>query len=111
MWATTHGRPIPYGVNVFLGASLRADPLVDALLRAREDLEKTARNRDVPFPGPVRVRPSGKSSRLAALGFSSIVVHKAALTGKEWARTAGLLREAFGGPTFEDLDVAVWAVR
>lgn len=108
VWATSHGQAVPYGVNVFLGEKLRKDPLVDSLLRARDNLEKTAKNRDVPFQGRVLLRPTGTRSGLAELGFAHVVVHKAALSDREWGRTRGLLLGAFGEPVSEDADVAVW---
>lgn len=111
VWAVRHGQPIPYGVNVFLGETLRRDALVDQLLRALERVEHRARNRDVPFPGPVLLRPRGSSTRLAELGFRHVVVHKAALSDREWGKTASLLRAAFGEPAVEDFEVAVWTPR
>lgn len=112
LWnATAHGRAVPYGVNVFLGEELRQDPLVDALLRALGRLERRSRNRDVPFVGPILLRPEGTSTRLGELGFVAVVVHKAALDNREWGRTRSLLDAAFGPAEREDTEVAVWRVR
>lgn len=111
VWAVEHGRPVPYGVNVFLGEELRRDPLVDGLLRAIERVDHRARNRDVPFQGRVLLRPKGSTSRLAELGFVAVVVHKDALSDREWGKTRALLRAAFGEPTTEDTEVAAWTPR
>jgi hypothetical protein len=111
LWATQHGQPVPYGVNVFLGEKLRRDPLVDALLRALTKVEARARNRDVPFEGRLLQRPKGTQTRLGALGFAHVVVHKDALDEREWGRTRSLLEGAFGPAASEDPTVAVWAVR
>jgi hypothetical protein len=109
--ATVHGEPVPYGVNVFLGAGLRQDPLVDALLRALNQLDRRAANRDVPFQGAILLRPKGRQTTLGAMGFRWVVVHTDALSDAEWGKTSSLLEAAFGDPVHEDATVAVWAVR
>jgi len=109
--AVAHGQPIPYGVNVFLSETLRRDPLVDQLLRSLGQIDRRARNRDVPFAGRILLRPDGNRTRLPDWGFRWIVVHPDALTDAEWGKTESLLRRAFGEPVKVDGEVWVWAVR
>ncbi len=109
--ATAHGLAVPYGVNVFLPEKLREDPLVDRLLRALNDLDGHARNRDVPWTGSILASPNGTTTRLGTMGFAAVVVHKSALDDREWGRTRALLREALGAPAREDAAVAVWDLR
>lgn len=108
--ATTHGQAVPYGVNVFLGETLRRDPLIDALLRSLDHLDRRATNRDVPPQGPILLRPKGRQTRLGELGFRWVVVHPAALSDAEWGKASSLLRAAFGEPTRQDAEAVVWAV-
>ena len=110
VWQVRHGHPIPYGVNVFLGEDLRKDPLVDRLLRALEDLETRARNRDVPFQGRVLKKPHAGETQLGAMGFRYVIVHKSDLSDLEWSKTDALLRQALGRPAQEDHELALWAV-
>lgn len=109
--ATAHGLAVPYGVNVFLPEKLRQDPLVDQLLRALNDLDGRARNRDVPWTGSILAAPSGTATQLGTMGFAAVVVHKSALDDREWGRTRALLREALGPPARENSRVAVWNAR
>lgn len=109
--ATVHGQAVPYGVNVFLPVKLREDVLVDSLLRALNDLDGHARNRDVPFQGGVLRKPKGSKTRLHTLGIRHVVVHKSALDDREWGRTSALLEGSFGVPERDDPEVAVWATR
>jgi hypothetical protein len=111
MWATQHGQPVPYGVNVFLSEKLRRDPLINAMLRLLRRLDMRSRNRDVPFQGRLLLTPTGTETQLAAMGFVHVIVHKESLDNREWTGTESLLHEAFGAPIEEDTKDAVWAVR
>jgi len=109
LWQLHHGRPIPYGVNVFLPEELRADPLVARLLNALEDPRKRATNRDVLHRGDIFVEEATGASALAERGLSWVIVHKAALSDVEWMRSWSLLTQVHGAPVLEDRQTAAWS--
>ena len=81
-----HGLPIAYGVNRFLSAQLKSDPLVNQMLQCMQNPHRLARNRDIPPKEPVIIPPVGShrgSASLRALGFNTIMVHEAFLRPKE----------------------------
>jgi len=81
-----HGLPIAYGVNRFLSAQLKSDPLVNQMLQCMQNPHRLARNRDIPPKEPVIIPPKGSlqgSASLRALGFNTIMVHEAFLKPKE----------------------------
>ncbi len=108
--ATVHGQAVPYGVNVFLPERLRQDPLVIELLRALNDLDGRARNRDVLFAGSVLQEPATAESALREIGIRHVLVHKDSLDDREWGRTRRALTGALGEPVREDVDTALWTV-
>jgi hypothetical protein len=61
-----HRRGIPYGVSEFLPEPLRRDPLVGQLLRALRQVDRRARDRDVPFHGRVVLPLEPGETRLAS---------------------------------------------
>ncbi|MCB9758340.1 MAG: hypothetical protein H6739_00730 [Alphaproteobacteria bacterium] len=110
MAQVAHGRPIAAGVNTFLSETLRRDPLVASLLRALEDPVARARNRDVPYAGPVVLPAEGRATRLGALGFGHVAVHDDLLSPLELERTHRLLRRALGAPVAQADGVVIYAV-
>ncbi len=111
LWQVTHGRPIAYGVNTFVTDELLSDPLIQRLLRELSNPNARARNRDVPYNGRLLRPPQGSSTRLAAQGFRSLLVHRAALSVGEFDRLRPILVEEFGEPASEDETTAAWALR
>lgn len=111
VWQVRHGRPIPYGVNVFLPEPVRRTPEIAALLRTLDDPRARARNRDVPFGGAPLLPPADPASSLAGLGYRFVVVHRSGLSPGEWVRGREVLVAAFGDPLREDGRIAVWATR
>jgi hypothetical protein len=109
VWQVTHEQPVPYGVNVFVGERLLENRGVRSMLKALEDPEERATNRDVSFTGVLFPREVSEAS-LADLGFRYVVVHKEALTEREWVRVSSLLGRSYGDATQEDSDGAVWDV-
>ncbi|MCP4809415.1 MAG: hypothetical protein GY913_18550 [Proteobacteria bacterium] len=100
---TAHQQPVPYGINTFLPAKVRAVPVVDEAL-ATIDVTAAARNRDVPgFVVEVDVEPS---SSLAELGFSWLVLHPSEETGPAEA----VFRRRLGPPQVDE-DVIIWRLR
>lgn len=110
LWQVSHHQPIPYGVNVFLDEDLRRDPLVHRLVYTLDDPLARAANRDVAYRGRVLLEPEPGATRLAELGFRSIVVHRDGLSSTEWPRVQTLLQAAYGPPVGLDEHVAVWQV-
>ena len=109
LWQIHHAQPIPYGVNVFLPAPLRSDPLIHDLIGLLDDPRKRAHNRDVPFQGRL-LHPRQPDSSLSTWGFSTLVLHRPALDGREWQRTADLLNDTFGPPDLETPSGARWSL-
>lgn len=105
-----HGRAVPWGVNVFLPRPVAEDPLGNQLLRALDDPRSRARNRDVPARADPVPPPLAGESRLEALGFGSVVLHRDALSEREWARCARLLEAAYGAPEASGDWGARWVV-
>jgi hypothetical protein len=105
-----HGHAAPWGVNVFLPRPVAEDPLANQLLRALDDPRARARNRDVPAQADPVPRPQTGESRLHALGFGSVVLHRDALSEPEWARSARLLEVAYGAPEASGAWGARWVV-
>ena len=104
-----HGRPIPYGVNVFLPDRLREDELVASLFAALDDAQGRARNRDVPGARLRRVGVQGP--RLRAWGFVGVALHEAHLTAAEAARARAILEGALGAPVGVEGGVALFVLR
>ena len=97
-----HRRGIPYGVSEFLPEPLRRDPLVGQLLRTLRQVDRRARDRDVPFHGRVVLPLEPGETRLGEWGFGAVVVHPERLSPPERSQTKRLLREALGPPIVED---------
>jgi hypothetical protein len=109
-WQVYHGRPIPYGVNVFLPEAFQADPLVADLLFDLDDPRRRARNRDVDTPyRPIPPTPRAPSE-LARLGVRQIVTHVEAFSSGEWGRTRSTLVRWLGEPVSIDADTRVWRI-
>ncbi len=98
-----HGQAIPYGVNVFLPASFRGDPLIQRLGRLLEGpRERRARNRGF--------QPAGdpwRGGRKPELLPCFLVLHPEAMSPNELERSQVVLREALGEPL--DGAATVWA--
>ncbi len=105
-----HRRGIAYGVNEFLPDPMRRDPLVGQLLRALRQVDRRARDRDVPFPGLILPPVDSGETRLGEWGFGAVVVHPQRLSPPERSQTKRLLREALGPPIVENDRGWVFAV-
>jgi len=109
LWQVQHGRPIPYGVNVFLRDPILRDPLVAALLADLDDPARRVRNRDVPgnadFPAPL---PG--AGRLGEFGLRFLVLHPAALSAREAVATRATLQERLGPAVLRTEGEEVWEI-
>ncbi len=109
-WQVAHGRPVPYGVNVFLGETMRRDPLVAELLGALDDVEDRAANRDQAFGGDLALEPDPGPTRLGDWGFRYLILHQADLTVAERTATWAVLRERLGDPVEGVGDDVAWEI-
>ena len=110
-WQLTHGRPIAYGVNVFLPEPLRRDPLVADLLHTLDDPVANARNRDIPLAGPLHLQARPGSTALGELGFGLLVLHRQfTRSPQEWERSHARILAELGEPDFETYDVSGWRI-
>lgn len=101
-----HGRPIPYGVNVFVNEALRGDPLVEDLLTAFDDVGGRGRNRDAPGPPLAPIAPRPGDTGLAALGFRAVVLYPGRLNERERKKTLRRLENHLG-PAHVEVDGAL----
>ena len=96
-----HGRPIPYGVNVFVLDALRGDPLIEDLLTAFDDVGGRGRNRDAPGPPLSPVDPHPGRTGLGAAGFRGVVLYPDRLSARERRKSLRHLRKHLGPPLVE----------
>ncbi len=110
LWQVDHGRPIPYGVNVFLREPLMRDPMVAELLRTLADPRQRVHNRDVPgrvsFPEPEPEETTG----LRSYGLRYLVLHPEAMGNGELGATRGILGHWLGEPLYADEQAEVWEI-
>ena len=111
LWQVEHGRPIPYGLNVFLTEPVLRDPLVARLLLELDNPMARARNRDVPRPLALTPPVVGESSRLADMGLRYLVLHRQALAAGEWEGSVRCLDDGLGAPLLTMGDERVWTLR
>jgi len=93
---TGHGQPIPYGINVFLGASIAEAPAVQDALEVL-DVEARSANRDV--PGRFQLPAAGEG--LDQQGIAWVVVHPEFLSADEAEATRAVFTRHYGPPTSE----------
>ena len=110
-WQLDHGRPIAYGVNVFLPEPLRQDPLIADLLHLLDDPAGRARNRDIPLSGPLHLGPPPGPSGLAAMGFEVLLLHHSAFEPGELERSTARIQRELGEPSQRGQDWTAWVVR
>ena len=103
-----HGRPIAYGLSQFLSEPLRQDPMVAEALRALEDPVRRARNRDVPFYGPVLLAAEGDSTHLSEYGFDTVLLHERFLSVSEKEALEVIFEKWLGPPTASQDGVVAW---
>lgn len=104
-----HGRPIPYGVNVYLPEALRRDPLLRRLARAyRGPAGMRATNRGQrPKSDPWRLGPAAELPPEARPAW--VVLHVSDVDPDEATRASAALTEALGPPVQADAAHRVWA--
>ncbi len=110
LWQVSHGRAVPYGVNLFLGDELMADPMVAELLRALADPRQRTTNRDL--PGTLSFPPSepGEQSRLQRYDLRYLVLHPQAMGERELRRTRQSLEHWLGEPISREPEAEVWEI-
>jgi hypothetical protein len=96
LWQAQHGRPVPYGVNVFLREPLMRDPLVAELLDALDDPRARVRNRDVHRPVDFPASNPAGWTQLADIGLRWFVLHPEAMGERELRATRAVLVEWLG---------------
>lgn len=103
---TTHGQPIPYGINVFVSDDVARAPLANEAL-ALLDTTQRSRNRDVPgrFELPAASGPS-----LEDQGYAWLVVHPEFLSPEELSATRRLFERRLGAPDSDSQAGLVWAL-
>jgi hypothetical protein len=105
-----HGRPIPYGVNVFVNDALRGDPLVEDLLTAFDDIGTQGRNRDAPGPPLSPVDPRPGRTALADLGFRAFVLYPGRLGERERKKTVRRIEKHLGPAEVEVEGALGWGL-
>jgi len=105
-----HGRGTAAGTNLFLADAVAQDPLIHELLLSLDDLRARARNRDVPSRRRLPLPPRPGPSRLAELGFDTVLLHKDLCSPGEGARLERLLVEALGPPDAEVERTLGWRI-
>lgn len=115
-YQTAHGRPVPYGVNVYVPEELRLNPAWLSWMACLQDRGARAIPREGgapvwngrPLKG-LQVTPATVAAgrRQLAERYGWLVAHTGAMSAAE----VGCLRERMGAPTAEAGDALAWALR
>jgi hypothetical protein len=105
LWQTQHDKPIAYGVNTTFPDAARHDQVLWGSFLRLTDPDGPLKNRDIPGRRP---RQSTQTAQISNQGFSSLVLHGAALNTGDRNNMLRTLTQAYGPPIHTDGQTYGW---